>query len=238
MSRPSKALFALVWAPDNDARPILKWLGDRGVAVTVTESFERFAYLCRASAPAMVVLVTGEDVNPAVYVHHARRYTAAPMLVIGAMTEYMLRACYSARADYVLQRPYEVEDLGARLEVLAWRAQWIVGGRPESKRQLVYAGLIIDLGQRMVKVGDEDWEHWPNAEFEVLTLLASGRRVCSKEELSRVVLNTQASRRAFATIRKLVHRLRRRLRDDVTTPRYIETRWGIGYAWLQPEIQP
>ncbi|MEN2740541.1 response regulator transcription factor [Microbacterium sp. X-17] len=114
---------------------------------------------------------------------------------------------------------------------------------PKGGEWMVHRDLRLDPESRVVLVGDREIE-LTRTEFDLLaTLLESKRRVRSKADLTLVLrgesyvtsyLVGEADKRA---IEAHMTNLRRKLGDDPTTPRYIETVRGVGYR-LTSEAAP
>jgi two-component system KDP operon response regulator KdpE len=72
-------------------------------------------------------------------------------------------------------------------------------------------------------------------EWRLLCYLAERRgRVVSREELRQNVWNGSPPRGWKNLIKYYIRRLRRKIEDDPRTPRYILTRWGFGYRFMEP----
>ncbi|WP_127573465.1 response regulator transcription factor [Georgenia faecalis] len=99
----------------------------------------------------------------------------------------------------------------------------------------VHNGLVIDAAARMAELAGEPL-HLTRSEFEILlSLLVARGRVLSKADLVRELWaesydtgldTTEADRRA---IEVHVANLRRKLREDAVSPRFIQTVRGVGY---------
>jgi len=95
-------------------------------------------------------------------------------------------------------------------------------------------GLVLDLAAREVRLWQERMGLTP-LEHELLTyLLRNGDRVVTFDELLNEVWGCAPEAGDAAQVRNAVKRLRAKLRDDASAPRYIATVRGVGYRWVAP----
>lgn len=122
-----------------------------------------------------------------------------------------------------IRRPVDARDLAARVDAAVGRSFSL------TSKRLTVAGLVIDPGGHLVKVGDRRIS-LTKKEFALLYILAGDpTRVFSRTELLRDVWDEDGSP-TQSGIRKLnshISRLRRKL--DPTGTRYVFIAWGIGY---------
>lgn len=154
------------------------------------------------------------------------------------------------RAQSMLRRPRQRTDVG---DASSWatdaardlRAGAGLPAMPEvavvapapSADVLEHAGLVLDAGARTAVV-DGGAVDLTRTEFDLLeSLLQTGRRVRSKGDLvvtlrgqgdddGREVVVTASDKRA---VEVHVANLRRKLGDDASSPRFVETVRGVGY---------
>jgi DNA-binding winged helix-turn-helix (wHTH) protein len=94
---------------------------------------------------------------------------------------------------------------------------------------LRFGDFVLDPGARQLRLGEEERHLGPKA-FELLELLLRHRpNVVSKESLhDRLWPGTFVSGSTLATV---VGEIRSALGDDATTPRFLRTVHGVGYAF-------
>ena len=132
-------------------------------------------------------------------------------------------------ADDYLTKPFGVREFVARVHALRRRAQRT--SETAAHSEPVSAGpLIVDPARRQVRLDGREIDVTAN-EFDLLHLLASNRGIVfSREALMQRVWgnDTHITERSVDT---LVKRVRRKIGDDATEPRFILTVWGTGYKF-------
>jgi len=98
--------------------------------------------------------------------------------------------------------------------------------------------LVVDMNARHVWLGEKQVE-LTRREFDVLAYLVSHKgRAVPWEELIEKVWNDEPDGRTSGTLRSCIRRLRTRLDDDASNPRYIENIWGVGYRVEGSSLNP
>jgi len=131
-------------------------------------------------------------------------------------------------ADDYVSKPFSPRELTARVKAVLRRA-----GSPleETDRTgtLEYDGLAIDLGAREARVRGE-LATLTAREFELLAFLAGRpRQVFRRDELLERVWGYTYGDTSTVTVH--IRRLREKIEDDPSSPRRINTVWGVGYRF-------
>jgi DNA-binding response OmpR family regulator len=129
-------------------------------------------------------------------------------------------------ADDYVTKPFSPRELATRVRAVLRRS----GTRSPSTEILRFEGLQIDSPAREVTRSGRRL-HLTAREFDLLWFLASHpRRVFSRDHLMDRVWGYSA---AFDTGTVTVHirRLREKIEDDPSNPRWLETVWGVGYRF-------
>ncbi|HVH57978.1 MAG TPA: response regulator transcription factor [Vicinamibacterales bacterium] len=153
-----------------------------------------------------------------------------PILMLTARREEVDKVLgLETGADDYLTKPFGIREFVARVHALQRRAQRATEAAAHASP--VTAGpLTVDPSRRNARLGGREVDLTAN-EFDLLYLLASNRGIVfSREALMQRVWgdDTHITERSVDT---LVKRVRRKIDDDATEPRFILTVWGTGYKF-------
>jgi DNA-binding response OmpR family regulator len=182
----------------------------------------------RLPAPtAILVAPTAEDPPAPSVVRALRHRTSAPIVVvIESGTEHDRIGVLHAGADDCLDAGAGIGELLARIEA--------IGRRSSTAGSRQAGGVTIDHLTREVWVGTQPIE-LTRREFDLLAfLVASPRRVFSREQLLRAVWGAYHQAADPATVTEHVRRLRAKLAAAGGSHDCIRTLRGVGYRF-EPE---
>ncbi len=150
------------------------------------------------------------------------------MLTVRDSVADKIRALDLGADDYVT-KPFDHLELLARLRALARRTRGQPkGGQPLAvgDLELVEATHEANVAGRPVRLTD--------TEYRLLETLMrhAGTPLSHRFILEQVWGSAYAGEVAYLKV--FVRRLRRKLGDDPTRPRYIATEWGSGYRFIAP----
>jgi len=136
--------------------------------------------------------------------------------------------------DYVV-KPFSPQELVSRVRAVLRRSRQ---GRStatpdhpaDENERLIFDGLEIDVQARTVTVGAKQ-RALTAKEFDLLLVLARHpRRVFTRDELLGLVWGfTDYIDPSTVTVH--IRRIREKIEDDASNPRYITTKWGVGYRF-------
>ena len=145
--------------------------------------------------------------------------------------EVIARALEAGATDYIV-KPFSSTELVARVRGALRRR--LLPSRAEPSGSFVLGDLAIDYAGRRVEVGGSE-VHLTPTEYDLLHQLSvNAGRVMTHEALLDKIwgLGHSGSR---GSVRTYVKRLRRKLNDDASSPRYVFAEPRIGYRMGRPE---
>ncbi len=130
-------------------------------------------------------------------------------------------------ADDYVTKPFSPRELAARVRTVLRRST----PAAESGARLSFSGLELDAGTREVRRDGEELRLTAK-EFDLLWFLASHpRRVFSRDQLMSRVWGYEAALDT-GTVTVHVRRLREKIEERPSHPRYLQTVWGVGYRFV------
>jgi len=127
-------------------------------------------------------------------------------------------------ADDYVTKPFSPRELAARVRTVLRRAR---NGAPTTER-LAFGDVVLDAQTRETRKADVELRLTAK-EFDLLWFLASHpRRVFGRDQLMSRVWGYEAALDT-GTVTVHVRRLREKIEDDPSTPRHLQTVWGVGY---------
>jgi DNA-binding response OmpR family regulator len=135
-------------------------------------------------------------------------------------------------ADDYLTKPFSIRELLARVKALFRRMEALAAPRKRAG-SIEAAGLSVDLDGRRVSVGGRPVELTAR-EFDLLVHFAQhpGRVYTRTQLLDQVWGYGHGSYQH--TVNSHINRLRAKIEEDPSQPRYIVTVWGVGYRFRDP----
>lgn len=140
-------------------------------------------------------------------------------------------------ADDYLTKPFSIRECTARVKALLRRAQLTpVTEEPEQavREQLTIAEMLLDAGSRVAALDGREIELTAR-EFDLLFYLAQNHgRVYSRAQLLDAVWGYSHDGYEH-TINTHINRLRNKLKRSDGKPDFIQTVWGVGYKFVNPD---
>ena len=221
---------------------VASYLDRAGFDTTVTGDGLEAVDLARRLDPTVVILDLGLPGLDGVEVcRQIRTLSDCYVIMLTARTEEVdVLIGLSVGADDYVTKPFSARELVARVQVMLRRPRTSGSGAPLPVRR--FGELEVDASAREVRVSGAPVVLTPT-EFDLLaTLMQSKRRVRSKADLTLVLrgesyvtsyLVGEADKRA---VEAHMTNLRRKLGDNPTNPRYIETVRGVGYRLTSEDL--
>lgn len=157
-----------------------------------------------------------------------RRTSKIPIIMLTARGDVVDRVSgLEIGADDYVGKPFEPRELVARIQTILRRSSATDSRDPVMR----FEGIEIDEEAKEAAV-DGQRVDLTSMEFGLLTILAkrAGKKV-SRDEILNELRGIDAAIMTRA-VDIMVSRLRQKLGDSVKPPRFIQTIWGTGYAFV------
>ena len=163
-----------------------------------------------------------------------REKSNVPILMLTAKEEEVDKVLgLELGADDYIIKPFGMRELIARIKANIRRNEAAASAKSEPANVQEFGNLAIDMNRYEVRKDDKPLE-LTLREFELLKYLAEREnRVFSREQLLEVVWGYEYYG-DIRTVDVTVRRLREKLEDDSSDPKYIMTKRGIGYYFKRP----
>ncbi len=161
--------------------------------------------------------------------HWLRAHSEIPIIMLTARRELTDRiAGLEMGADDYIVKPFSPQEVVSRVRAVLRRTQGHLASQQESP--LTFEGLHIDPVSHSVQVRSEEIQ-LTSKEFDLLWMLASNpRRVFNRDQLlDRVWGLSEYIEQSTITVH--IRRLREKIEEVPSKPRYILTVWGVGYKF-------
>ena len=155
-----------------------------------------------------------------------REFSNVPIILLTAKIEDMDKLMgFDYGADDYLTKPFNILELKARIRALLRRSG---AAKKDQPQRLTIGSITLDLDSRNAYKGDELVDLTAK-EFDVIEfLMRNANRVYSREALLDSIW-TYEYRSDIRTLDVHIRRLREKLEENPAEPKYIMTKWGVGY---------
>ena len=179
----------------------------------------------------MLPKMSGMDVCQAV-----REFSDVPIIMLTAKGEDMDKIlAFDNGVDDYLTKPFNILEVKARIKAILRRNQKNQR-EPESNAPLSAGDLSLDIESRRVMLGEREI-NLTAKEFDILVLLMKNpNKVFSREQLLSAIWENKANEAGdVRTVDVHVWRLREKIEPSPSAPRYVHTKWGVGYYFRATE---
>lgn len=220
----------LVIDDDQDILNLLKKAFEtRGYDVVTTTTGADGVRLSSESSPDIILLdIELPDIDGIEVCQQIRQHSITPILFLTVRTEETdIVLGLGVGADNYITKPFSLPELIAKVEAALRREKVYI----QRKRRPVITlkDLILDLGAFEVKKREKSIR-LTATEFKLLrTLAENADQVLSRDQLLDTVWGWRPEGVFTRTVDVHVGRLRKKIEDDPTRPRYIVTVPGLGY---------
>ncbi len=204
-------------------------LRSRGYAVSTARDGRSGTAAVAQHHPDVVVLDLGlPDLDGVDVVRFLREWSRVPILVLsGRLDSRQKVAALDAGADDYVTKPFDVEELLARVRAVARRQ-----AAAEPAAPVRIGRFTVDVEDRTARADDGATLHLTPTQWHLLDVLVRnpGRLVGQRRLLREVWGPTYEKQTHY--LRQYMKQLRDRLEDDPSRPRHLVTDPGLGYRFV------
>lgn len=157
-----------------------------------------------------------------------REFSDVPIVMLTAKGEDMDKILgLEYGADDYITKPFNILEVKARIKAIMRRTTG-KEGREEKARVIEMADMKLDCESRRVYIAGKEI-NLTAKEFDVLELLAlNPNKVYSREKLLNLVWGKDYPG-DVRTVDVHIRRLREKIESSPSEPKYVHTKWGVGY---------
>lgn len=161
-----------------------------------------------------------------------REFSEMPIIMLtakGGDMDKILGLEYGA--DDYITKPFNILEVKARIKAIMRRNSRKSGKRGRQENRMITVGdLKLDREGRRVFIGEKEI-NLTAKEFDLLELfVCNPNKVYSRETLLSLVWGNKATESGdVRTVDVHVRRLREKVEPSPSDPKYVHTKWGVGY---------
>jgi DNA-binding response OmpR family regulator len=208
---------------------VVRYLERDGYRTLEAASGDEAQRLLERDSPALVVLdVMLPGLSGLELCRWIRSRSEVPIVMLTARGEEADRIVgLELGADDYLTKPFSPRELAVRVRNLMRRTAQPAGGTAPT---VTFSDVVLDAAAREVRKGGE-LLRLTLKEFDLLLFFASNpRQVFSRNQLMDRVWGYQSALDT-GTVTVHIRRLRKKIEDDASRPRHLETVFGAGYRF-------
>ena len=154
-----------------------------------------------------------------------REFSDVPIIMVTAKDDDMDKILgLEYGADDYITKPFNILEVKARIKAIMRRS----GKKDDEVREATYGDLTIDCNSRRVYVEGVE-VNLTAKEFDVLELLVfHPNKVYDRDGLLDIVWGKDYPGDA-RTVDVHIRRLREKIEKNPSEPKYVQTKWGVGY---------
>lgn len=164
-----------------------------------------------------------------------REFSEMPIIMLtakGTDMDKILGLEYGA--DDYITKPFNILEVKARIKAIIRRNSKKSKAAQKNERIIEVSDLKLDLDSRRVFEKDKEL-NLTAKEFDILELLTQNPdKVYSREKLLSIVWGNKLHEAGdVRTVDVHVRRLREKIEPNPSEPKYIHTKWGVGYYFKE-----
>lgn len=157
---------------------------------------------------------------------HIREFSSVPVVMLTAKGEDMDKILgLEYGADDYITKPFNILEVKARIKAIIRRTS----PKPKEADKVIESGdMKLDCEGRRVYISGREI-NLTAKEFELLELLVvNANKVYSRENLLKLVWGSSYPG-DVRTVDVHIRRLREKIESNPSEPKYVHTKWGVGY---------
>ena len=207
----------------------LKW---PGIDIVTTTSGQQGLELARSAAPDIVILdVDLADMDGFEVLREIRTFSEVAVIVLTTRDKELdMLKCFELGADDYITKPFSQVALLARAKAVLKRSQALAS--EEVSHPFESGDLHVDYATRRVTVKGKVMQLTPTEYSMLYQLTKNCGRVMTHSELLRKAQGPEYVE-ATENLKVYIQRLRRKIEDNPSRPKYILTERGVGYIFAR-----
>ena len=157
-----------------------------------------------------------------------REYSDVPIIMLSAKGEDMDKIMgLEYGADDYITKPYNILEVKVRIKAVL-RRRTSNSKEEEASNEIVYGLLRLNLDSRTLYIDGRDAD-LTVIEFNLLEAMAKHpNKVFSRQDLLKIVRG-EVDKADARSIDVHIRRLREKIEENPSSPKYVHTKWGVGY---------
>ncbi len=164
-----------------------------------------------------------------------REYSNVPIVMLTAKGDDMDKILgLEYGADDYITKPFNILEVKARIKAIMRRAslgQSVTVEKPVEENIIENGDLVLDKSNRRLTILGTEY-NLTSKEFDMLLLLVTNpKKVFSREDLLHRIWGEDYPGDE-RTVDVHVRRLREKIEPNPKEPKYVRTKWGVGYYYM------
>ena len=164
-----------------------------------------------------------------------REYSNVPIVMLTAKGDDMDKILgLEYGADDYITKPFNILEVKARIKAIMRRAslgQPVTVEKPVEENVIENGDLVLDKSNRRLTILGTEY-NLTSKEFDMLLLLVTNpKKVFSREDLLHRIWGEDYPGDE-RTVDVHVRRLREKIEPNPKEPKYVRTKWGVGYYYM------
>lgn len=158
-----------------------------------------------------------------------REFSSVPVIMLTAKGDDMDKILgLEYGADDYVTKPFNILEVKARIKAIMRRTKTAQKSEEGSAKSITVGEMTLDLDGRRVFISGSE-VNLTAKEFDLLELLVTNpNKVYSRESLLQIVWGYEYPG-DVRTVDVHIRRLREKIETNPSEPKYVHTKWGVGY---------